>query len=108
MSYRVEIAERAQRDFFNLYEAIDAERSDAARRWYGGLKEAILSLEKLPHRCAVIRRKGQTKQLLYGAKPHAYPALYRIMARRKLVQVLHIRHGARQLFSPSDLGLRRP
>jgi toxin ParE1/3/4 len=103
MAYRVDITERAERDFARLYEVIEAEHSGTARRWYAGLKEAILGLELLPHRCPVIRKKGQIRQLLYGTRFRVYLVLYRILEKQKLVEVLHIRHGARQRFAPSDL-----
>jgi toxin ParE1/3/4 len=103
MAYRVDIADRAQRDFASLYAAIDAEHSGTARKWYVGLKEAILGLEHLPHRCPVIRKKRQIRQLLYSSKSRVYLVLYRILEKQKVVQVLHIRHGARQRLGHSDL-----
>jgi len=43
------------------------------------------------------------RQLLYGNKPHIYRVIYRILENQKHVDVLHIRHGARQNFKPADL-----
>lgn len=103
MAYLVEMTARAERDFADLYEALAAGQSSAARRWYSGLKEAILGLEELPHRCPMIRKKGRIRQLLYGRKPHVYLVLYRVLEKEKLVQVLHIRHGARRRFKSADL-----
>ena len=40
---------RVERDLADLFQFIDAERSEAAREWYRGLKEAILSLKRLPN-----------------------------------------------------------
>lgn len=102
-TYAVIMTSRAERDRAGIYEEINAENSEAALKWYWGLKESVFSLERLPHRCSAIRKKGQIRQLLYGAKPHVYLVLYRIVEKQKLVQVLHIRHGARQRFSLSDL-----
>ena len=51
MAYLVKITTRAQRDFANLYREIKAVESGAARKWYGGLKEAVLSLQEHPERC---------------------------------------------------------
>src|SRR5271170_1730275 len=53
MAYVVNITLRAQRDLDHLYNEIDVSGSDAAQRWYKGLKKQILSLEKLPNRCPV-------------------------------------------------------
>ena len=104
MAYRVNITARAERDFTCLFERIHAEHSDAAMMWYRGLKVAVLSLEKLPHRCPVIRKKDQLSHLLYGRKPHVYRVIYRVLENKKQVDVLHIRHGARRKFKASDLG----
>jgi hypothetical protein len=45
MAYHVSLTTRAQRDLAHLYGEIDSENSDAALKWYRGLKEAILSLD---------------------------------------------------------------
>ena len=57
MAYLVNITARAERDFASLYREINAEESDAALKWYRGLKEAVLSLEELPNRCPVTPEK---------------------------------------------------
>jgi toxin ParE1/3/4 len=103
MAYRVNITLRAERDLEHLYCEIDAAGSEAARKWYEGLKRQILSLEKLPNRCPVTPEKKTARHLLYGRKPHVYRVIYRVLERRKVVEVLHIRHGARNRFRASDL-----
>ena len=103
MAYRVDITSRAQRDLANLYKEIAAGHSDAALKWYRGLKDAILSLENQPHRCPVTPEKRQIRHLLYGQKPHIYRVIYRILEKQKLLEVLHIRHGARRKFRSSDV-----
>lgn len=86
-----------------LYGRIDAESSAAALKWYRGLKNKILSLEEHPNRCPLIRRKDKLRHLLYGRKPHIYRVIYRVLEKRKQVEVLHIRHGARRDPSSSDV-----
>ncbi len=103
MAYLVNLTFRAERDLDGLYEAIDAGNSDAALGWYRGLKEAILSLEVQPNRCPATPEKGEFRHLLYGHKPHIYRVIYRVLEKRKLVEVLHVRHGARRRFKLSDL-----
>ena len=103
MAYLVRLTARAERDFASLYQEIDAENSDAARKWCIGLGDAILSLDELPNRCPPTPEKVQLRHLLYGHKPHVYRVIYRVRERRKLVEVLHIRHGARQRVQASDL-----
>jgi plasmid stabilization system protein ParE len=98
MAYRVSITTRAQRDLRDLYDRIDAANSDAALKWYRGLKAAILGLGEHPNRCPVTPESGGHRHLLYVRKPHVYRAVFRVLEKAKTVEVLHIRHGARQPF----------
>lgn len=102
MAYLVNVTARAARDLTQIYETIHAESSDAASKWYRGLKAAILSLEEYPHRCPVTPENGKFRHLLYGNKHNVYRAIYRILEKQKQVEVLHIRHGARRRFRASD------
>jgi toxin ParE1/3/4 len=103
MAYVVSITSRAERDLAHLFEEIHAEHSDAALKWYRGLREAILSLEEQPNRCPVTREKDQLRHVLYGHKPNIYRVIFRVLERQKYVEVLHIRHGARRKLKASDL-----
>jgi toxin ParE1/3/4 len=104
MAYVVNIAVRAEREFASLYREIDAEESDAALKWYRGLKKAVLSLEELPNRCPLTPEKRQTRHLLYGNKPHVYRVIFRVVEKQKRVDVLHIRHGARDKLKAPEVG----
>lgn len=96
MAYLVNLTARAERDLAHLYAEINAQHSDAALRWYRGLTDAILSLEKRPNRCPVTPEKVQLRHLLYGHRPHVYRVIFRVVERERNVVVLHIRHGARR------------
>jgi plasmid stabilization system protein ParE len=96
MAYRVNLTARAGRDLTQLFEDIRARDSSAARDWYEGLKEAILSLREQPQRCPVTPEDNRFRHLLYGNKPHIYRVIYRVLKDPKRVDVLHIRHGARR------------
>jgi toxin ParE1/3/4 len=98
MAYLVSLTERAERDLAELFNEIDAANSDAAWKWYRGLKKAVLSLEELPGRCPAIPEDARFRHLLFGRKPHVYRVIYRINEPEKRVEVLHIRHGARREF----------
>jgi toxin ParE1/3/4 len=99
VGYLVRIAARAERDLASLYAEIDAENSVAARRWYRGLHEAIQKLKDLPFAWPETHESRRLRQLLYGHKPHRiYRVSYRVSERRKLVDVLHVRHGSRRAF----------
>jgi plasmid stabilization system protein ParE len=97
----IKITARAERDLAILFHAIDAERSEAALKWYGGLKRAILRLEEHPRRCPETPENANLPHLLYGRKPHVYRVIYRIREKRMQVDILHIRHGGRKRFERS-------
>lgn len=104
MAYRVEITPRAERDLTSLYVEINAIDSERAREWYRGLAAAILGLSYMPNRNPFTSENKGLRHLLYGNKPHIYRVIFRVLSKRKIVQVLHIRHGFRQRFRGSDLG----
>ena len=56
MAYLVSITARATRDLTQLYDEINASDSAAARHWYRGLKQYILSLEEHPVRCPATQK----------------------------------------------------
>jgi toxin ParE1/3/4 len=82
---------------------MNSSHSEAALEWYQQLKKAILSLRQEPNRCPNAPEKDRLRHLLYGHKPNIYRVIYRILEKRKCVEVLHIRHGARQELKASDL-----
>jgi plasmid stabilization system protein ParE len=103
MAYVVNITARAERDLEHVYGQINAEHSEAALKWYRGLKEATLSLEDHPNRCPATPETKQLRHPLYGHKPNVCPVIFRVLERQKQVDVLHIRHGARRRLRTYDL-----
>jgi plasmid stabilization system protein ParE len=103
MAYLVRTTARAERDLAELFETINATDSQAALRWFLNLERSILNLENLPHRCPVTPENPSLRQLLYGKKPHVYRIIFRIRERTKEVEILHIRHGARDRFDETTL-----
>ena len=97
MEYRVKLTARAQRDVAAIYEFLGPAPSQAAQAWYKGLRNAIRSLRNRPGRCPVTLEDGELRHLLYGHKPHIYRVIFRIIEPQQ-VDVLHIRHGAREDF----------
>ncbi len=98
MAYLVNLTSRAERDLSRLFDDINARNSATAVNWYRGLKEAILTLNQQPNRCAVTPENRKLKHLLYGNKPHVYRVIYQVLDKQKRVDVLHVRHGARREF----------
>lgn len=103
MPYLVNLTVRAERDLALVFDAINAEHSAAALNWYWGLKEAILSLEEQPNRCPETPENARLRHLLYGKKPHIYRVIFRVTEKSKEVDVLHIRHGARQRITRPEI-----
>jgi toxin ParE1/3/4 len=103
MAYLVNISLRAERDLDSIYVAINAQYSDAAFRWFNGLERALLTLEERPDRCPVTPEDAQLRHLLYGKKPHVYRLIYRVSEPHREVDVLQVRHWARQPFKRGDL-----
>lgn len=104
VAYLVNITPRAARDLAALYEEIDAEESRTALNWYTGLKEAILDLQDHPYIWPATHEAQRLRHILYGRKPHSvYRVIYRVLEKRKVIEILHIRHGARSPFKTSNL-----
>lgn len=110
MEYVVELSRRAERDLGELFEYLDASNSTAARRWLDGLEKAIGSLEHFPRRCRRAPEArllgGSIRQLLYGRKANVYRILFVIDEAEHRVQVLTIRHGARDKWRAVKSGSR--
>ena len=100
MQYLVRLSDRATRDIAAIYEFIHAGVSEAAFTWFNDLEGAIYSLGKFPERGTMTPENRKLRQLLFGKKPGFYRIIYKINKRRFVVDVLHIRHGARAARPP--------
>lgn len=98
MTYRVEIAPPARDEFDETFAWIFNNSPAAAVRWRDGLFEALHSLREWPRRCPLAPENDvfdeDIRQLLYGKKLHAFRILFTVD--EQVVQILHIRHGARK------------
>ena len=99
MPYLVRLADRALRDMEAIYEFIEADASEGAFAWFNDLAEAIYSLERFPERGAVVPENKKLHHLLFGKKPSTYRIIYKVNKRNHVVNILHIRHGARAALS---------
>jgi toxin ParE1/3/4 len=88
---------RAVRDLERLYDSIHAATSQKAFEWFNKLVDTIYSLDHLPERGTVNPKNNTQRQLFFGDKAHIYKVVYDIDKRRRIVSVVHIRHGARAL-----------
>ena len=98
MQYLVRLTDRALRDMEAIYEFIEADVSEErAFAWFNDLAESGYGLERFPERGAVIResKKPSLRHFLFGKKPSTYRIIYAVDKRSHVVNILHIRHGAR-------------
>lgn len=98
MVYTVSLTARAVRNIRSIYQFINAEASAPAEKWFYGLEEIVFSLDRHPQRGQAVPGQPSLRQILYGNKPHIYRIIYSIDTSSKIVNVLHIRHGARGSF----------
>ena len=105
MTFRVEIANQAERDAEAILEWLLTQHTgQAGIDWFLQLDDAFQSLSQFPERCSIApestRFPFEVRQLLYGTKPHVYRILFTVEA--DTVYVLHIRHGRRKPVAPSE------
>jgi plasmid stabilization system protein ParE len=112
MAYRVEITAPAALDIDEAYTWLQQIYPAYAVDWYGRLDEAVQSLAEFPQRCRHAREQAsvpyELRQLIVGAGPRAYRALFSIqtdMNATGLVLVLRVQYAARQTLRPEDFVL---
>ena len=98
MPYLVRLTGRALRDMEAIYEINEADASKGAFAWFNVLAETVYSLERSPERGAVVPESKKLRHLHLG-KPNTYRIIYAVDKRNHIVNVLHIRHGARAALS---------
>jgi plasmid stabilization system protein ParE len=95
MIYRVEFADQAKSDLFDIYEWIAADSPVNAAQWVSTLEDAVLTLDASPERCPVAPEnvgveETEIRHLIVGS----YRAIF--IVSKETVFVLHIRHGSRR------------
>jgi plasmid stabilization system protein ParE len=101
MPFRVKLSALAERDLDRIYRYIEAESSPQASVWFNGLHAALGSLSEMPERHPVISEDARLRHLLYGNKPHIYRIIYAVDLTGQQVNIVHVRHHARDAFKPT-------
>lgn len=100
MAFRVVLAKSAEAEAEALYQHVVEAAPHRGPLWFQDLMDHLSSLDSRPLRCPLAReaaRSGrQIRCLLFGRRPDVYRILFEVDQRRKLVSILHIRHGARK------------
>lgn len=107
MAYRVEVAQAAEAELEALYLWVVSRAPSQGAAWFNGLERAVLALDEHPERCPVAPESAEPERpirvLRYGRKPHVYLVFFTVDTAMRVVRVLHVRRGTRQLPTPDDL-----
>jgi plasmid stabilization system protein ParE len=107
MAYRVEISRAAEAELEALYLWVTSRAPSQGAAWFNGLERAVLALDEQPERCPVAPESMQADRpirvLRYGRKPHIYLVFFTADSLRHVVQVIHVRRGARRRPTAQDL-----
>lgn len=107
MAYRVELAKSAEVQLEELYLWVVERAPNQGTAWFNDLERAILSLEQHPKRCRIAPDSPDPQQPLrvlnYGRRPHIYRVFFTVDEKARGVRVVHIRRGARQQPTPTEL-----
>jgi mRNA-degrading endonuclease RelE of RelBE toxin-antitoxin system len=98
MAYHVRISERALRDLEYIYASIQASSSEQSAVWLANNR--CFQPRNLSERGSVTTESKAHRQILHGEKPHIYRIIYSVDKPRETVYVVHIRHGAMNVFDP--------
>ena len=103
--YEIVFSPTAIEDLTEILEWLEAEAPQQVREWYGSIKAQIATLDQLPERCPLAPENGlwgkeTIRQLLLMGYSSKYRILFTIKGQQ--VQILNIRHGARQWLHESD------
>ena len=106
MPYRVELTRGAEVDLEELYRWVVERTPNQGARWFNGLEKTVLTLDRHPERCPLAPESFDPERpvrvLHYGRARHVYRILFSIDHTDRIVQVLHVRRGARQTRRPHD------
>jgi plasmid stabilization system protein ParE len=104
MKFRVVIQPGAEAEVAQAFAYIHARSPANAEKWLRGLYAVIATLESMPGRCGLARESRafelEIRQLLYGKRQHKYRILFTV--RGDTVNVLHVRHAARDALRPDE------
>jgi len=103
VDYRLLYSKKSLNDLGQILGHIAGENAKAASRFGTALLDHVDLLSRFPRMGAVIRKRPQVRKLLHS------PLLvyYRVDEDRRLIEILHVRHGARKQPGTAELGARR-
>ena len=92
MDYRLLFTQRALNDLAEIIGNIAEDDAEAASRFGNALLDHVDLLTRFPRMGSTIRKRSRVRKLLHS------PILvyYRIREDKRVVEVLHLRHGSRR------------
>ena len=100
MDYRLLYTQRALNDLAEIIGHIAEDDAEAASRFGGSLLDHVDLLARFPRMGSIIRKRPQVRKLVHSP----FLIYYRLDDAKSLIEVLHLRHGARK---PPGSELRR-
>ena len=102
MDYRLLYSQRSLNDLSEILGHIAEEDAKAASRFGASLLDHVDLLSRFPRLGGVIRKRSRVRKLLHS------PLLvyYRLDEDKRLIEIVHVRHGARKQPSNAELGAR--
>jgi plasmid stabilization system protein ParE len=92
VDYRLVYTEKAVNDFAEIFGQIADDDPVAASSFGRSLKGHVHLLTRFPHMGSTMRKRPRVRKLIHSL----YLIYYRVHESERLVEVLHIRHGARK------------
>jgi len=107
MAFRVSLSAPAESDAYAAFEHVRDVAPMHAERWLVRLFQAILSLEEMPARCAIIPEARElgfiARHLLYGKGKGIYRIIFDIHDDEQHVRVLRVWHASRDAITAADV-----
>jgi plasmid stabilization system protein ParE len=91
MDFRVFFTQRALADLETIVGQIAEDDAEAASRFGDALLDHLELLARFPHMGATIRKKSRVRKLFHSP----IVAYYRVQTDKRVVEIIHLRHGAR-------------
>ncbi len=106
MHFQVRLTQKALRDAEAVLSWFHQQQADVAgAKWFSALMAKIDTLQRQPQRCPVAVEAAELgidlRELHFGRRQGTYRILFIID--KKTVEILHIRHAARDTVGPEDL-----
>jgi len=92
VDYRLRYTQKALNDLDEIIGRIAEDDTEAASRFGSSLLDHVELLARFPRMGGLIRKRRGVRKLVHS------PTLvyYRVLEEKKVVEVLHLRHGARR------------